>query len=199
MEEMDAAKKSAESGEADKAKLRSKIKELEKTADPVTKKVNEGYILPRPLKTGDEVLIFDIDRNATVIEPPDSSGKVLVQAGIIKTRVNVSDLRLITTKKKQTTYTGSKRAVNRSNVDVKAVTEVDLRGMTAVEAIMELENAIDSAMLMNIGRLTIIHGKGTGVLRTEVQKYLKNCKYVRTFRLGVYGEGEAGVTIAELK
>ena len=101
MEEMDAAKKSAESGEADKAKLRSKIKELEKIADPVTKKVNEGYILPRPLKAGDEVLIFDIDRNATVIEPPDSSGKVLVQAGIIKTRVNVSDLRLITTKKKK--------------------------------------------------------------------------------------------------
>ena len=71
--------------------------------------------------------------------------------------------------------------------------------MTAVEAIMELENAIDSAILMNIGRLTIIHGKGTGVLRNEVHKYLKTCKYVRTFRLGVYGEGEAGVTIAELK
>ena len=200
MDEMDEAKKHIDSGESDKAKLRSKIKELEKTADPVAaKKTNEGYVMPRPLKAGDEVLIFEIDRNATVLEPPDSSGKVLVQAGIIKTRVNVSELRLVYTKKSKTTYTGSKRAVNRSNVDVKAVTEVDLRGMTAVEAIMELENAIDSAILMNIGRLTIIHGKGTGVLRNEVHKYLKTCKYVRTFRLGVYGEGEAGVTIAELK
>ena len=113
--------------------------------------------------------------------------------------MNLSNLRLLNSKKKKQNYTTSKRAVNRSNLDVKAVTEVDLRGMTAIEAIMELESAIDSAIMMNMNQITIIHGKGTGVLRNEVQKYLKTCKYVKSFRLGVYGEGEAGVTIAELK
>ncbi len=199
LDEIEAAKKKTDVEAEDKAKLKSQIKALEQTADPIAKKANDGYTLPRKLKVGDEVLIFDIDKNGTVLELPDSSGKVLVQAGIIQTRVNLSNLRLLNTKKKKQNYTTSKRAVNRSNIDVKAVTEVDLRGMTAIEAIMELESAIDSAIMMNMNQITIIHGKGTGVLRNEVQKYLKTCKYVKSFRLGVYGEGEAGVTIAELK
>ncbi len=200
IEEIEATKKKADTDAEDKAKLRSKIKSLEQTADPIAKKTNDGYVLPRQLKVGDEVLIFDIDKNATVMQLPDSSGKVLVQAGIIQTRVPLSNLRLLNTQKKQKNYTvSSKRTVNRSNLDVKAVTEVDLRGMTALEAIMELESAIDSAILMNMNQITIIHGKGTGVLRNEVHQYLKTCKHIKSFRLGVYGEGEAGVTIAEFK
>ena len=200
IEEIEATKKKADTDAEDKAKLRSNIKSLEQTADPIAKKTNDGYVLPRQLKIGDEVLIFDIDKNATVMQLPDSSGKVLVQAGIIQTRVPLSNLRLLNTQKKQKNYTvSSKRTVNRSNLDVKAVTEVDLRGMTALEAIMELESAIDSAILMNMNQITIIHGKGTGVLRNEVHQYLKTCKHIKSFRLGVYGEGEAGVTIAEFK
>lgn len=199
LDELDAVKKKNEATAEDKSQLRNKIKELEKTADPVTKKANEGYTLPRKLKIGDEVLIFDIDKNATVLALPDSTGKVLVQAGIIKTRVDESNLRLLQSNKKKQAYTTSKRTVNRSNLDVKAITEVDLRGMTAIEAIMELENAIDSALLSNMNQITVIHGKGTGVLRNEVHKYLKTCKAIKSYRLGVYGEGEAGVTIAELK
>lgn len=199
LDEIEAIKKKPDASSEDKSQLRNKIKQLEQTADPVTKKSQDGYILPRKLKIGDEVLIFDIDKNATVLALPDSTGKVLVQAGIIKTRVDESNLRLLDNKKKKTTLTSSKRAVNRSNLDVKAVTEVDLRGMTALEAIMELENAIDSAVLSNINQITVIHGKGTGVLRTEVHKFLKTCKAIKSYRLGVYGEGEAGVTIAELK
>lgn len=198
MSELEALKSKNEISAEEKSKLRSQIKGMEKTADPIAQKANDGYILPRKLKIGDEVLIFDIDKNATIIELPDNTGKVLVQAGIIRTRVDVSNLRLLENKKKKQTYTASRRAVNRSNLDVKAVTEVDLRGMTAMEAIMELESAIDSAVLSNINQITIIHGKGTGVLRTEVHKYLKTCKAIKTYRLGVYGEGEAGVTIAEL-
>ena len=198
LEELEAAKKKNNIENEDKSKLRSRIKVLEQTADPIAQKKNEGYELPRKLKIGDEVLIFDIDKKGTVLELPDSSGKVLVQAGIIQTRVNLSNLRLLNTQKKKQTYTASKRAVNRSNLDVKAITEVDLRGMTAIEAIMELESAIDSAIMMNMNQITIIHGKGTGVLRNEVHKYLKTCKYVKSYRLGVYGEGEAGVTIAQL-
>ena len=200
LDELEAVKKKNDATAEEKSQLRNQIKQLEKTADPVTKKANDGYVLPRSLKVGDEVLIFDIDKNATVLSLPDNTGKVLVQAGIIKTRVDVSNLRLLKKdKKKQNTLTSSRRAVNRSNLDVKAVTEVDLRGMTAIEAIMELESAIDSAVLSNMNQITIIHGKGTGVLRAEVHKFLKTCKAVKSYRLGVYGEGEAGVTIAELK
>ena len=199
LDEIEATKKKSDIDAEDKSKLRSQIKTLEQTADPIAKKANDGYTLPRKLKIGDEVLIFDIDKNGTVLELPDSSGKVLVQAGIIQTRVNLSNLRLLNTQKKKQNYTSSKRAMNRSNLDVKAITEVDLRGMTAIEAIMELESAIDSAIMMNMNQITIIHGKGTGVLRNEVHKYLKTCKFVKSYRLGVYGEGEAGVTIAELK
>ena len=198
LEEIEAAKKKTEIDSEDKSKLRNRIKTLEQTADPIAKKANDDYVLPRKLKIGDEVLIFDIDKEGTVLELPDSSGKVLVQAGIIQTRVNLSNLRLLNTQKKKQTYISSKRAVNRSNLDVKAITEVDLRGMTAMEAVMELESAIDSAIMMNMNQITIIHGKGTGVLRNEVHKYLKTCKYVKSYRLGVYGEGEAGVTIAQL-
>ena len=202
LDEIEATRKKAESENADKTALKSRIKELEKTADPVAKRENDGYVLPRKLKVGDDVLIFDIDKNGTVLELPDKSGKVLVQAGIMQMRVKLDNLRLVENNKKKTagSYLRSGKAtVNRSNYDVKAITDVDLRGLTAQEAIMQLELAIDSAVLSNINQLTIIHGKGTGVLRQEVHKYLRTCKYIKSFRLGVYGEGEAGVTIAELK
>lgn len=201
IEEIEATKKKAEAEALDKAALKSKIKELEKTADPIAQKTNDGYILPRKLKIGDDVLIVDIDKNAVVAELPDKQGRVLVQAGIMQMRVELSNLKLLENKKKspQSYIRSGKRTVNRSNYDVKAITEVDLRGMTAQEAIMQLELSIDSAVLSNINQLTIIHGKGTGVLRTEVHKYLKSCKYIKSYRLGLYGEGEAGVTIAELK
>ncbi len=201
LEEIEAARKKAESENADKAALRGKIKELEKTADPIAQRTNDGYILPRKLKVGDDILIFDIDKKATVLELPDKSGKVLVQAGIMQMRVDLSNIRLTEQKKKSPSgyIKSGRRSVNRSNYDVKAITEIDLRGMTAQEAIMQLELSLDSAVLSNINQVTIIHGKGTGVLRTEVHKYLKTCKYVKSYRLGVYGEGESGVTIAELK
>ncbi len=199
LDEIEAMKKKNDASAEEKSQLRNSIKNLEKTADPVAKKANDGYTLPRKLKVGDDVLIFDIDKNATVLALPDNSGKVLVQAGIIKTRVDISNLRLLNKQKKQQVHTSGRRTVNRSNVDVKAITEVDLRGMTAMEAIMELESAIDSAIMQNMNQITIIHGKGTGVLRTEVHKFLKTCKAIKSYRLGVYGEGEAGVTIAELK
>ncbi len=201
IEEIENTRKKAESEDADKTALKSKIKALEKTADPVASRTNDGYRLPRQLKVGDDVLVVDIDKPASVLKLPDKSGKVLVQAGIMQMRVDIGNLKLVEQKKKtpQSYVKSGGRAVNRSNYDVKAITEVDLRGLTADEAVMQLELAIDSAVMSNINQMTIIHGKGTGVLRAEVQRYLKTCKYVKSFRLGVYGEGESGVTIAELK
>ena len=199
MEELNDMYKSKQLTAEEKAKLRAEIRNMEETADPIEKAKTETYRLPRKLKKGDTVLIVDIDKKAVVLEDPKDDN-IFVQAGIIKTKVNINNIRLIEDKQKNSpkTQISSKRNV-RSNAEVKVVTEVDLRGMTGAEAVMELDRTLDSAVLSGIHQITIIHGKGTGVLRTEVHKYLKRCKYVRTFRLGVFGEGESGVTIAELK
>lgn len=198
MEELNDLHKHKQLTPEEKAKLRADIRNMEENADPIEEGKNNNYKLPRKLKKGDNVLIFDIDKKAVVLEDPKDN-TVLVQAGIIKTKVSLDNLRLLEEKKKPQPQQRSTKRTVKSNATVKAVTDVDLRGMTAMEAIMELDRALDSATLSGIHQVTIIHGKGTGVLRTEVHKYLKRCKYVKTYRLGVFGEGEAGVTIAELK
>lgn len=200
LDEIEKIKKQKSAADAEsKAKLKKSIKSMEDHADPVAKSAdNSGYTLPRPLKVGDTVLIYDIDKKGTVLSLPDKNGNVQVQAGIIKTRVKLSNLRLVEEAKVTTTQTRKPRTVTK-NVDIHASTEIDVRGMTAIEAIMEVESAIDSALLSNVNTLTIIHGKGTGVLRKEIQMHLKRNKYVKSYRLGVFGEGESGVTIVELK
>jgi DNA mismatch repair protein MutS2 len=197
IEELNDLQKHKQLTPEEKAKLRADIRNMENNADPVEKAKENNYTLPRALKKGDRVLIFDIDKKAVVAEDPKGDS-VLVQAGIMKIKVNIDNLRLLEDKKKPQVQHSTKRNI-RSNATVKAVTDIDLRGMTAMEAIMELDRQLDSATLSGIHQVTIIHGKGTGVLRKEVHNYLKRCKYVKTYRLGVFGEGEAGVTIAELK
>lgn len=198
MEELDKARKEKELSAQDKSKLRRDIRKMEAMADPVSKKEDTSYTLPRPLQVGDSVLIYDIDKKATVLQTPDKDNMVLVQAGIIKTRVKLSNLRLVKQEKVKTPQFSSKRNV-RSTADIHPSTEIDVRGQYPMEAIMAVDSAIDSAILANINQITIIHGKGTGVLRAEIQQHLKHHKAVRTFRLGVFGEGESGVTIVELK
>ena len=180
----------------DRAKLKKNMRNLEDTADPVKDAKQSSYKLPRDLKVGDSVLIFDIDKKAEVLELPDK-GQVLVQAGIIKTRVPLSNLRLLNDEK----VTVPKRPERKitKNVSARAETEIDLRGQTAIEAIIAVDQAIDTAILTNTHHLTVIHGKGTGVLRAEIHRHLKTHKAVKMFRLGTFGEGEAGVTIVELK
>lgn len=182
----------------DKAKLRKSIQDMENLADPVKEKKKEKYTPPRPFKVGDSVLIFDIDKNAEILSINEKEGTAQVQAGIIKTRVKLSNLRL-NKEKPKTTLNNKGRRTTPTRLERKASTEIDVRGETAIDAIMAVDSAIDSALLMNLNILTIIHGKGTGVLRTEIQKFLKSHKNVKSFRLGTYGEGDAGVTICELK
>ena len=198
LDRLERAEKKKGLTEKEKAELRAGIRKMDDSADPVKEKSNSGYTLPRALKKGDSVLIFNIDKKGTVLEAADTSGKVLVQAGIIKTRVPLENLRLLNEKPQKEIVRSTTRNV-KSAATARPVTDVDLRGMTAVEAIMELDNAIDSAILSGIGQITVIHGKGTGVLRREVHAHLKGNKAVKSFRLGVYGEGESGVTIVELK
>lgn len=182
----------------EKAKLRKSIDKMENTADPIKEKKNEKYTPPRPFKVGDSVLIFDIDKDAEILSINEKDGTAYVQAGIIKTKVKLSNLRLNKEKPKVTVQTSRKRNMP-SKMDMNPTTEVDVRGETAMEAIMDVDAAIDNAVLMNINQLTIIHGKGTGVLRAEIQKYLRTHKNIKSFRLGNFGEGDAGVTICEIK
>nr|WP_290462525.1 endonuclease MutS2 [Acutalibacter muris] len=178
-----------------KARLRSGMRDMEASADPVHRREVGDYTLPRELRTGDNVLIFDLDKKAVVLEAP-RDGQVLVQAGIIKTRVDVKNLRLLEEKQKDRPRG---RTVTKNVSAPEAGTSLDLRGMNADEALMEVDSFLDRVGRMGLAQVTIIHGKGTGVLRAAVQKHLRRCPGVKSFRLGAFGEGESGVTIVELK
>ena len=201
VEELEKARREKELSAEGRSKLRRDIDRMEAHADPVKLKntPDEEYKLPRPLKVGDEVLIYDIDKNATVLAPPNKDGIVLVQAGIIKTRVDVRNLRLLKSKLKPNVPKFASTRNVPSRMEVRPETEVDVRGQTAVEAIGIVDKAIDNAVLSGVSKLTIIHGKGTGVLRREINQFLRRHKAVKSQRLGTFGEGEDGVTIVELK
>ena len=199
MEEMDQLRKQKSLTPEQKAKLNQGIRSLEDMADPVHKKEKEDYVLPRPLKIGDTVLIFDIDKQATVIGLPKNSDQVEVQAGIMKTRVPLFNLRLMQQEKVKTPQPISGRGARTDRAHAKVVRELDIRGQTAMEALLDVDNFIDAAVMAGVHQLSIIHGKGTGVLRAAVQQHLKKHPSVKSYRLGVFGEGESGVTIVELK
>lgn len=183
-----------------KSRAKSALNDMYKQANPVIKKEND-YKLPRPLKRGDTVYITDIDKNGIVAGEVDGSGNVFVQTGIMKTKINISKLRLVEQQKSSNTTKNkgiSKKGVQ-SKVTRKVELELDIRGKAADEGIFELQRFIDGAVMSGVGLVTVIHGKGTGILRNAVHAELRRNASVKSFRLGVYGEGEDGVTIVELK
>ena len=147
----------------------------------------------------DAVIIADLGTKGQVISLPDSKGNVGVQAGMMKTRVPLKNLRLDTSPKKPNRSNTRRVSKAPSRAEAKVTTEIDLRGMASDEAILELDRFIDEAVLTGIDQLTIVHGKGTGAVRKAVREHLKRSRYVKSFRPGRYGEGEDGVTIAELR
>ena len=156
---------------------------------------DEDYKLPREPKAGDAVIIRGIGEGE-ILEVSDS--KVLVKSGMLKTRVKLSDIMLVDKKKKQVKPTRSVyRTSSRADADVKS--ELDLRGQNAEEALANLGIFIDKCVLNGIGEIRIIHGKGLGVLKKAVTEALRNHPNILEYRLGRYGEGEDGVTIAKLK
>lgn len=204
LEELEAARKARnkELSAEQKAKLKAGMRSLENVSDPVRRaRSNEGYVLPRKLAVGDTVLIYDIDKKATVLDLPKTGDLVLVQAGLIKTRVRMGNLRLLENNKISNGAQPQKRTrtVTKELSARTASLEVDLRGQTVEEALMNLDSFIDHAQLNGQGQITVIHGKGTGALRAAVQQHLRSHPSIKSFRLGVFGEGENGVTIAELK
>lgn len=183
-----------------KSRQKSAMSKMYDTANPVQQRERKEYKLPRPLKRGDKVLIFDIDKTGILASDPDSSGNVFVQAGIMKTKVNISKLRLIENEPKVTVQNKKiSEAGVQSKLQRKPSLELDIRGCAVDEGIHELDMFIDNAVLTGAGIITVIHGKGTGVLRAGIQKHLKLHPSVKSFRAGLFGEGEDGVTVIELK
>lgn len=204
IEELEVLRKNARNDNAEEMLRRARqtakgsLDKMSSEADPVLKRSNKGYKLPRPIAVGDRVLIVDIDKQGDVIAVSKDNGRVQVVAGIFKTWVEVDNLRLVEYDKvsipKERRVTGVASKVERNTTG-----EVDIRGMAADEGLLELDKYIDEAVLSRLSSIVIIHGKGTGVLKKAVRSYLKTHRSIRTFRPGVFGEGEDGVTVAELK
>ena len=156
----------------------------------------------RPLAKGDRVRLLNVGGViATVLAAPDRDGSVQVQAGPMKMTVKVNEVRLVEEKKAapkpkmQPRRDAPRRELNLRSAE----SEVDVRGMSAEEALFEVDNFLSRAIMAGLPAVTVIHGKGTGVLRNAVQQHLRKNKRVKSVRSGVYGEGEQGVTIVELK
>ena len=207
LEQMDKVRKAKDSerlgSELDSARraVREHLRENSSKFDPVEQpKRDENYVLPRKLKKGDEVTIMTLGTDATLLEEPDKSGNVRVQAGILQTRVNIKDLRL---KENTVTVTSGDKKVKASTYSVSRATsfkdEIDLRGMTGDEAWLAVDKYFDEATLANVRTVRLIHGKGTGALKAALWKFLKGDKRISTFRIGQWGEGDGGVTVVELK
>ncbi|MBR5233667.1 MAG: endonuclease MutS2 [Clostridia bacterium] len=178
--------------------LRKGLSGVDAAADPVMGNADDGYELSRPLQVGDTVKLAGMGSEGKVLVTPDNKGYVEIQTGSMKMRVKVSDLRLVEKKKEPKKETFVRRETE-SRLNAASDTRCDLRGLTVEEAIMTLDLFIDSMVMAGLSEFTIIHGKGTGALRAAVQQHLKKHSQIKTYRLGTFGEGENGVTIATIK
>lgn len=188
---------SQKEAEGMRLRLKNKIDTIE---DALSKPIIPKNTLVKPpknLKPGDSVLITNLNQKGTVVVPPDKNGEAIVQAGIMKINVHITNLKVIDEQKAQIKKTGAGEiGVSKArNIS----TEINVRGLNLEEALEIVDKYLDDAVLSNLSEVSIIHGKGTGVLRNGIHQYLKTNKRVKSYRLGKYGEGETGVTIVELK
>ncbi len=191
----EAARNSA--AEAVRRKLKNKINSIEgDISESLFPK--KSYIKPPDnLKPGDSVLIVNLNQKGTVISPPGRDGEALIQAGIMKINVHVSNLKLIDEQVKEMQKGGSAKIGVSKAMNISS--QIDIRGTNVDEAVLIIEKYLDDAALAGLHEVTIIHGKGTGTLRSGVHNCLKTNKHVKSYRLGAYGEGESGVTVVDIK
>ncbi len=157
----------------------------------------DGYQeAPVNLKAGETVHVRSLNQRATVVDKPDKDGQVMVQAGIMKVKVHISQLKRVDVQKETVDKLHSTRAAGVKSAPVRL--ELDLRGSDAEEAIQKVDKYIDDAVIAGLHEVTLIHGKGTGALRKAVHDFLRNRPHVGSYRLGNFGEGESGVTLVQL-
>lgn len=188
-----------------RTKVRDKISEKNKKLTVTEKQPTHKILKPTQIKRGDMVKVVSMGLKGTISSAPDAKGDLFVQCGIMRTKVNIKDLVLINEDampagnksfKKQSGSNGSRIGMNKTAT---LSTEINLIGKTVDEAIAELDKYLDDAYLSHAPSVRIVHGKGTGALRAAVQRHLKCIPYVKSYHLGEFGEGDAGVTIAEFK
>ena len=162
-----------------------------------SKKMKPNHKAPENLKPGDRVYVISFDQNGEAISAPDRNKEVMVQMGAMKLKVPVAELMLDDTPRPKEKQKQPPKAKLSKSQFISA--EIDCRGQLVDEAIANIDKYIDDAYLSGLKQVVIIHGKGTGALRTGVQNYLKLNSHVKSYRPGTFGEGEAGVTVVELK
>ena len=184
-----------------KAAMGRQLDKMDEISQALAESDDGDYVLPRPLKPGDRVFVKTLGSEAEVISVDERKNTVQVQSGMIKMKADISDLRLIGAKKQPKKQTGGMRTIHTgsSNATASSNSSIDLRGTTVEEAMLDLDKFIDGVLRTGLNQITIIHGKGTGALRKGIHVYLRKHPNIRTFRVGTFGEGEEGVTIAELK
>lgn len=196
--------------EADKAKMLKNMEEarnkLNKSAKANSEKLSksmftakESYKAPKSVKLGEDVEIVAMHQTGTVVTLPDDKGDFQVRVGIMKLKTNLKDVRR--KKEPEEKKKSRKTSVSDSSFSktMSLSSEVDVRGETVDTAIVIIDKFLDDAMLSSLSQVRIIHGKGTGQLRAGIHAYLKRLSYVKSYRLGTFGEGDSGVTVVEFK
>lgn len=186
--------------ERSRQKVRDKISEKNDKLSVQNDRSSHRILKPGQLRLGDSVRIVSMGLKGTVSSLPDKNGRLFVQCGIIRSQVSLSDLVLledetVNTAKMQRSSSGKLKMSKTYSVS----TEINLLGKTVDEAIAELDKYLDDAYLAHLPSVRIVHGKGTGALRNAVHNYLRKNRIIKSYRLGEFGEGDAGVTIAEFK
>jgi DNA mismatch repair protein MutS2 len=183
--------------EQERSRVRDKLSEREKKL-ALKKKQPENHKVPKKLRIGDSVKVLSLNLKGTVHTLPNAKGELYVQMGILRSLVNINDLVLIDEDASPAAkkYGGTSSGKLKMSKSASVSTEINLIGLTVDEALAKLDKYLDDAYIAHLPSVRIVHGKGTGALRNAVHGHLKRQKYVKSFRLGEAGEGDAGVTIA---
>lgn len=186
--------------EKSRQKVRDKISEKNEKLTLKNDKPTHKVLKPTQIKPGDSVKVVSMGLKGTVSSRPDKNGNLFVQCGIIRSKVSLNDLVLI---EEETINTGKMQRSSSGKLKMSKSysisTEINLLGRTVDEALSELDKYLDDAYLAHLPSVRVVHGKGTGALRNAVHNYLRKNRVVKSYRLGEYGEGDAGVTIVEFK
>ena len=186
--------------EQQRSKLREKIDSAQSKSQSKNTAKPKKKVKADKLHIGDKVRVLSLNLEGTVSTMPNAKGDLFVQMGILRSQVNINDLEYIgEAEQPYAAKNASGSGKIRISKSALVSTEINLIGMTVDEAIGHLDKYLDDAYLAHVPSVRIVHGKGTGALRNAVQQQLKRSKYVKSFRLGTFGEGDAGVTIAEFK
>ena len=188
--------------EQERTKLREKMSALEKKGAKPKEKSPKKQLSAKDLRIGDSVKVLSMNLRGTVSTLPDAKGNLFVQMGILRSQVNLKDLEKLPDDTGSTASSFKKQSGGsriKMSKSASVHTEINLLGKTTDEALVELDKYLDDAYLAHLPSVRIVHGKGTGALRKAVHQYLRRQKHVASFRLGEFGEGDSGVTIAEFK